>query len=567
MAIAVLTALAACESPASIGDVDALEANDAMDEPASAPARRIPEAAPVVRSRLARRLELFAAEIRARRAGRAQQARAPEPPDLTSAAGPPAVFDVAGLDAAIHKIVAPLERSTDISVHIRELASDDILFDYRGDAPLNPASNHKMLTAAAALDLLGADFRFETRVLLHAGALYVVGEGDPTLDEPALRALAVEISSALDPAGLRRLVVDDLAFSPRTLAPGFSDAGVGESYQAPSGALSLAFNTVEVTATAPRTRARRGEAVRLEVTLRPHSPHVVVDDRAIVGRGALTLRSYAGMELAGQARTVIELTGKLRAGRTLRERRRVVDPGLYTGGALAVMLSEETGIAMLPVERGVAPGPAQRPTLVARRESGPLQEIAGGALAWSNNFMAEQLLRTLGWRMTGEPGDWDNGARVVQAYWDALGLPSDALVFENGSGFSQRGRVTTTALVDLIAVASRVSGGQGLLSALPVAGEEGTLRARLRRSGKRVRAKTGTMAGISGLSGVITAEDGTPQVAFSILSNVRDGGASAAMRRKRAEDAIVTAVLKALDAWAIERSSGQPRALRTSGAK
>jgi len=556
--IAVLMAVAACESPASIGDVDALEGIDASDEPApaSAPARQIPEAAPVVRSPLARRLKVFAAEVAARRAA-VQRARTPEPPDLTSAAGPPAVFDVAGLDAAIHKIVAPLERSTDISVHIRELASDDILFDYRGDAPLNPASNHKMLTAAAALDLLGADFRFETRVLLHAGALYVVGEGDPTLDESALRALAAEISGALDPAGLRRLVVDDLAFSPRTLAPGFSDAGVGDSYQAPSGALSLAFNTVEVTATAPRTRAKRGETARLEVTLRPHSPHVVVDDQAVVGRGALTLRSYAGMELAGQARTVIELTGKLRAGRTLRERRRVVDPGLYTGGALAVMLSEETGIAMLPVERGAAPGPAQRPTLVARRESGPLQEIAGGALAWSNNFMAEQLLRTLGWRMTGEPGDWDNGARVVQAYWDALGLPSDTLVFENGSGFSQRGRVTTTALVDLIAVASRVNEGQGLLSALPVAGEEGTLRARLRRSGKRVRAKTGTMAGISGLSGVITAEDGTPQVAFSILSNVRDDGASAATRRKRAEDAIVTAVLKALDAWAVERSSAR----------
>jgi len=148
--IAVLMAVAACESPASIGDVDALEGIDASDEPApaSAPARQIPEAAPVVRSPLARRLKVFAAEVAARRAA-VQRARTPEPPDLTSAAGPPAVFDVAGLDAAIHKIVAPLERSTDISVHIRELASDDILFDYRGDAPLNPASNHKMLLSTS----------------------------------------------------------------------------------------------------------------------------------------------------------------------------------------------------------------------------------------------------------------------------------------------------------------------------------------------------------------------------------------------------------------------------------
>ncbi len=532
----------ACQGPA---DARGLASDDVAE--AAVPTRKIPEAAP--RSPLTLRLAAFAAELAARR----ESAKAATP-DLRPAAGSPAVFDVAGLDAAIRKVVGPLERTTDISVHIRELASDDVLFDYHGDAPLNPASNQKLLTTAAALDLLGPDFRFETRALQQGDTLYVLGEGDPTLDDAALRELAGQISGATQVASLRRIVVDDLAFSPRTLAPGFSDAGVGEAYQAPSGALSLDFNTVEVTAVAPRTKVKRGEVAHLEVAVRPSSAHVVVDDQASVGSGSLVVRSYAGLELAGQARTVLELTGKLRAGRTATVRRRVADPGLYTGGALAVMLAEKTGTAPLPVERGVTPAPADDVKVVARCESAPLQTIAGGALAWSNNFIAEQLLRTLGWRMTGEPGDWDNGARVVQAYWDALGLPGDALVFENGSGFSQRGRVTTTALVDLIAVANRVSGGQGLLSALPVAGEEGTLRARLRRSGKRVRAKTGTMAGISGLSGVITTEDGTPQVAFSILSNVREGGASAATKRKRAEDAIVTAVLKALDAWALERS-------------
>ncbi|HEY0136666.1 MAG TPA: D-alanyl-D-alanine carboxypeptidase, partial [Nannocystis sp.] len=335
----IATTLAACEGLGAAQPADPVDPMFMRDEPAlpSAPARRIPEAAPVVRSPLARRLEAFAAEVAARRAERVAPKPGGQPQDLTIAAGPPAVFDVAGLDAAIRKIVAPLERSTDISVHIRELASEDVLFDYRGDAPLNPASNHKLLTAAAALDLLGADFRFETRVVLHDSALHVIGEGDPTLDDLALRELAAEVAGAVDPGSLRKIVVDDLVFSPRTLAPGFSDEGVGEAYQAPSGALSLDFNTVEVTAVAPRVKTKPGELVPLQVTLRPQSPHVVVDNRAVVGRGAVTVRSYAGMELAGQARTVVELTGKLRAGRTLVERRRVVDPGLYTGGALAVM--------------------------------------------------------------------------------------------------------------------------------------------------------------------------------------------------------------------------------------
>lgn len=524
-----------------------------------APAWRwIPAALPVpprIRSRLEQRLGEFAEELARARAAMATR-RAEPVPESGLVVGPAAAFDVEGLAEAINKVVARLERTTDVSVHIRELASDDVLFDYHGDAPLNPASNHKLLTTAAALDLLGPEFRFETRALRVGSSLVLVGEGDPSLDDLALRGMADEIAGATDVSTLRRIVVDDLAFSPRTLAPGFSDEGVGVAYQAPSGALSLNFNTVEVTVRAPRRRARSKELPRLEVVLRPPSTHVVALDLAGVGRGTLAVRTYAGLPVDEQARTVVELTGKLRAGRELTVRRRVVDPGLFTGGALAVMLSERTGQPPLPVERGAAPAVDERAeepaVVVLRRESQALTQVAGGALAWSNNFMAEQLLRTLGWRMLGEPGDWENGAEVVQAYWAALGLPADALVFENGSGFSQRGRVTTTALVDLISVAA--SGNSGLLSALPVAGENGTLRARLRRSGKRVRAKTGTMDGISGLSGVITAEDGTPQVAFSILSNVRAGGASAAARRKRAEDAIVTAVLAALDAWALERS-------------
>lgn len=527
-----------------------------VDEPGRAPApgrRTIPQAiAPLVgpSSPLRARLREFAAELARRRVEReAQQAAA-----TAAAAGPPAVFDGAALDAEIRKIVAPLERRADVSVHIRELASDDVLFDYRGDAPLNPASNNKLLTTAAALDLLGPEFRFETRALQHGDALHVVGEGDPTIDHLALRSLADDIAAQVDRAAPRRIVVDDLAFSPRTLAPGFSDVGPGVSYQAPSGALSLDFNTVQVSVRAPKARPRRGEVARLTVELHPPSTHLVVDDQATVGRGVLTVRTYAGMPVDGQARTVVELTGKLRGGRSLSVRRRVVDPGLYTGGALAMLLSEGTGAPPLSVTRGPAPAPEDQPRVVGRRESPPLRQVVGGALTWSNNFIAEQLLRTLGWRMTGNPGDWDNGAEVVQAYWEALGLPAASLVFENGSGFSQRGRVTTTALVDLISVANRVQGQDGLLSALPVAGADGTLRARLRRSGKRVRAKTGTMAGVSGLSGVITSEDGVPQVAFSIISNVREGGSGAAAQRKRAEDRIVMAMLKALDAWALQRS-------------
>jgi D-alanyl-D-alanine carboxypeptidase/D-alanyl-D-alanine-endopeptidase (penicillin-binding protein 4) len=268
---------------------------------------------------------------------------------------------VVGLAAEIQAIVARLERTTEVSVHIRELASDDVLFDYHGDAPLNPASNHKLLTTAAALDLLGPEFRFETRALRAGDALYVIGEGDPTLDELALRAMAAEIAAATDLGSLRRLVVDDLAFSPRTLAPGFNDEGRGCVVPgAERGAEpQLQHRRGDGPGAAQASEAAR-RSPRLEVSLWPPSTHVVALDLAAVGRGKLAIRTYAGLPVDEQARTVVELTGKLRAGRSLTVRRRVVDPGLYTGGALAVMLSEGTGAAPVAVNAGPRRGAEDR---------------------------------------------------------------------------------------------------------------------------------------------------------------------------------------------------------------
>jgi D-alanyl-D-alanine carboxypeptidase/D-alanyl-D-alanine-endopeptidase (penicillin-binding protein 4) len=322
------------------------------------------------------------------------------------------------------------------------------------------------------------------------------------------------------------------------------------SYQAPSGALSLNFNTIEV-----RVFRVAGSKVP-GVSVVPSSPHVVVDSRARLGKGSLEVATREIVVGAGRSaddrevrRTEVRVRGRL-SGPTASARRRVADPALFCGGAFALALAELSGTEPLPVEVGVAPSLTDA-HLVAFHRSPPLIEVVDGTLAFSNNFMAEQLLRTLGWRLTKDPGDWDNGSAVLRGYWSALGNDPADLVFENGSGMSEVGRVSTASLVDLLVVAHRSQ--RGLLDALPVAGQEGTVGARLRTSGKRVRAKTGTLDGVSGLTGVITREDGTPQVAFSILINVRDAQLMAASRRA-VEDAIVMTLLDHLDAWATRQA-------------
>jgi D-alanyl-D-alanine carboxypeptidase/D-alanyl-D-alanine-endopeptidase (penicillin-binding protein 4) len=473
---------------------------------------------------LERRLAALAASIEARQ--------------LRGAAAGLVRFDVEGLNDALYEAVSRVVEHADVSVHVRDLETQHVLFDYYGDAPLNPASNQKLLTTSAAIDLLGADYVFESTVALFETDLFLIGEGDPTLGVDDLQELAAEVVAGEHLMGVRRIVVDDSAFSPRRFGPGYSPTGPGYAHEAPSGALSLDFNTIEVTV----YPMRGGRTVG--VSVEPPSAHTVVRSRARTGRRTrLDVRTRARGE-----QTLVEVSGVVaRAGRPVVERRRVVDPGRFAGEVFARILADRSETEVLPVARGKAPDDAE---VLAQHASDPLIEVVDDGLAYSNNFYAEQILRTLAWRITGDPGDWQHGEDILRGYWLALGNDPEGLVFENASGLSDIGRVTTSGLVDLISVAHRSQReGTGLIAALPVAGEPGTLRTRLRISGKRVRAKTGTLAGVSGLSGVITAEDGTPEIAFSILINVRESSALNASARRRVEDEIVLQVLSYLDQY------------------
>lgn len=477
---------------------------------------------PTIAEQLEQRLAALAADFERRR-------RRTDAPGLVE-------FDVEGLAAAIGVVLAGVGDAAQVSIHIRDLRTGHVLFDDYGDTPLNPASNQKLLTSAAALELLGAEYTFATRVLRGEGALYLVGEGDPTLQVDDLRALAIAVAPAVDLSGVVRLVYDDSAFSPRRLAPGFDPGGPGLAYEAESSALSVGYNYVEITAAVDRTRRK------VEITTVPRSSAIVIDNRATIGkRRAIELRTRERDE-----DTVVEARGTLTArSPALSVRRRIHDPARVSASIFAAELAELTTSQPLPIARGVAPPEAEE---LVSHESAPLVEVLDLGLAYSNNFIAEQVLRTLAWRMTGEPGGWTAGEDILRGYWSALGADPEGIVIENGSGLSRSGRLTTTGLVDLLAMAARGSGpGMALIDALPVAGEPGTLRTRLRLSGKRVRAKTGTLADVNGLTGVITAEDGTPQIAFSILINAHDVARLDAPVRRSIEDRIVTATLAALD--------------------
>lgn len=502
------------------------------DEPSAdaLPLAVVPDATrpPTAAEQLADRLAAFAAAVEARR---------------RPVRGALLEFDVEGLAAELEAILAEVGDAAQMSIHVRDLQSGHVLFDFFGDTPLNPASNQKLLTSSAALDLLGSDYTFATRVLRDEKTLYLVGEGDPTLQVDDLRALAAEVATTVDLASIDAIVVDDSAFSHDRLGPGYATDGPGFAHEAPSSALSLGYNVVEVTV------APAAKRTRIEVRTSPASAAIVVGQKARIGsKRAIAVRTREQGD-----RTLVEVTGTMpRRGAPVVERRRIANPSMLCGTVFAELLAAATTSEVLRVVRGQAPAKAEP---VAVHESATLLEILDLGLAYSNNFIAEQVLRTVAWRMTGAPGDWAAGTDILREYWTALGEDPQWLAVENAAGLSREGRLTTTGIVDLLAIAYRSApAGASLLDALPVAGEPGTLHSRLRLSGRRVRAKTGTLDDVSGLSGVITREDGTPQIAFSILTNVRADGRMDASTRREIEDRIVMAVLWALDDYEAQRA-------------
>lgn len=434
------------------------------------------------------------------------------------------------LSDQLRRIIERTDGLADVGVAVRELSTGAELFSFQGDRELNPASNHKLLTSIAAVELLGADYRFSTDVRLDGDALVLVGDGDPSLQVDDLDALARRVvDSGIDLSRVRRIVADDSAFSSRRFGPGYDRTGPSWSYLAPSGALSLQFNTVTVTV----RPSGRGHAPR--VSVQPPCPHLVVDNHAVSGRsGHLSIETRAE---AGQ--TIVSVGGSI--GRSaVTARRRIADPAGFAASTFAMALAQHSGGTVLAVRRGQASSTA-RP--VAQHHSAPLPEVLSAALVFSNNFTSEQVLRTLGRRLTGQPGDWANGRVALERFWAAIGRDAEALTFENASGYSVDGRLTAKGLVALLALTERPgSPAQALVEILPAAGRNGTMRHRLKGTHGRVRAKTGTLSGASALSGLVVSRDGQRRLGFSILVN----GTLTAGSSRRLQDRMVMAMVQHL---------------------
>ncbi|MGF1467795.1 MAG: D-alanyl-D-alanine carboxypeptidase/D-alanyl-D-alanine-endopeptidase [Sandaracinaceae bacterium] len=440
----------------------------------------------------------------------------------------------------LRAVVAGADLGPDVGIAVVDVAAGRPVFQHHAGRPLNPASNQKLVTAAAALGTLGPSFTLRTAVLgaIEDGRvreLVLRGFGDPTLTRGQLYAMALEVADQ----GVRRvdrLVVDGTYFDDEVLPPAFEQQpDEVAAFRAPVAALSVDRNAYDL-------RIIPGAEVSAPCRVRlPGAAYFDVDQGATTGEPG-ALRVVADQRDAGE-RMSLRLRGTVPVDvRGVTYRRRVIHPLRFAGEVAREALAA-AGIRVTDEVR-VGAGPDGLPLLVTHR-SPPLGAILPAMGKWSDNFTAEMLFKVLGAERS-RPGRADVAALAVRAFLAERGLPIDRIDIVNGSGLFDGNRIAAQHLADLLAAVYRDPALRPTYVAhLAVGGVDGTLRRRLRDlpAPRIVRAKTGTLAGVIALSGYVLGPRLDRVYAFSILTNGVRGRHGAA---RRLADAIVTALAEHL---------------------
>ncbi|MCQ0024398.1 D-alanyl-D-alanine carboxypeptidase/D-alanyl-D-alanine-endopeptidase [Streptomyces somaliensis DSM 40738] len=436
-----------------------------------------------------------------------------------------------GLKGAVDEILTdPRLDGAAAGVVVADAATGATLYRRDGDDRLVPASNTKIPTSAAAMEILGPDHRFRTEVLatgrlvsgvLH-GDLYLRGTGDPTVLAADYDRLAARVAAAGVRRVTGRLVADDTRFDANRLGRSWAADDESSYYSAQISALTLApdtdydSGTVIVEASAAEVPGRRPA-----VTLTPRNDHVRVDNRATTvgaGRpGTLTV------ERAHGTNTLVVRGGIPVGAAPVREWVTVDDPTGYATAVFADALAARGVRVEGPTRLGLRT-PASAGT-VAAHASMPLRRLLHPFMKLSNNMHAEALTKAVGYEVSGS-GSWEAGLAAVGAYLRKEGVDTDGLRQADGSGLSRMNLFPAARLAELLLAVQDAPWYADWYASLPVACHPdrmvgGTLRSRMcgTPAALNARGKTGTLTGASALSGYVADAAGRRLVYSVVLNN------------------------------------------------
>ena len=429
-----------------------------------------------------------------------------------------------------------LLQNANISLLVRDVATNTTVCEYHSKNSVVPASTMKLVTTATALELLGADFRFQTRLEVDGkvtadgvlnGNLYIRGGGDPTLGSEKLgdTTFLVKWVEAIKNRGIRkingRVIADAGLFDDEGVNPKWTWEDMGNYYAAGIYGISYLDNTY-------RLVLRSGSVGTTPTVLRvvPEIANLKIDNRLMSSSISFDSAYFYGAPHSDY-RTVI---GEIPANRA-----EFVTKGDIPNPALLLaqhfsdrLIQNDVAVRDLPTD---SIDLASERTTIYTHDSPPLSEIITETNVRSNNLYAECVFKYLALQNKAVATNAE-AVQVIKAFWKSKGLSVDQLFMYDGSGLSPSDAVSAQFFVELLSYMQTKSLNKDVFfRSLPVAGENGTLKSFLLKTplqGK-VHAKSGTISRVKSYAGYI--DNKGKQLVFALLINNPNGSSKAVTRK------------------------------------
>lgn len=417
-----------------------------------------------------------------------------------------------------------------IGISLRTASNGEIIYENLGDKRLRPASNMKLLTAAAALETLGENYQFTTEIRTDgeikgktlAGNLYLKGKGDPTLLKDDFDMFA----SILSEKGIKNingnLIGDDTWYDNVRLSQDLTWTDETEYYGAQVSALTVSPNEdYDAGTVIVEVKAADSPDQPVEWTLLPKTDHVQIINQAVTTEPGSPKNIMIKRE-HGTNNIVISGTMPIGSSNS-KEWMSVLEPGKYALDIFRHSLLEK-GIKIGGNSQSSMGEVPKNSSLLAEKHSPLLKEIMVPFMKLSNNGHAEMLAKEMG-KVVHDEGSWDKGLEVINQTAAKLGVNTKTIELRDASGISHVTTIPANEITTLLYTVQNKKWFPSYLNSLPIAGESerfvgGTLRNRMKNPPTKgnVTAKTGSLTGVSTLSGYATTKNGE-KIIFSIMIN------------------------------------------------
>lgn len=402
------------------------------------------------------------------------------------------------------------------SVYAVSLSNGETIVDINGDILQNPASCSKVVTAAAALEALGPNYRFHTRFATDKfnedngtlNNLYIWSNGDPFLVSEIIWRMINNLTG-LGVSGINGNIIIDDSFFDGAWFPK-KEIEDDRAYNTKTSAFSVNFNSVGIWV------SPGNGSEKVITTAVPKTDYIKIINKTSIGnKYALNITKTNGNT---EGETFI-VSGEIPASMKPKLFYRTVENSIaYASSIFKEVVYQNNILFTGKILNGRTPGDALE---ILSEESKPISDTIKDMLKFSSNFAAEQLTKHLGAVKKGAPGTTEKGIAVLKNYMNSLGIPESAYTLENGSGLSDKSKLSAKQLVTILSsVHKNFKIGPDFTAALSILGVDGTMqkwRGPSQLNGN-LRAKTGSLNNVASLAGYLNKGNGEV-VAFAIIAN------------------------------------------------